>query len=285
MQPSPAATVTHDTRPVVTPRNLSFQIRSVQADRWMAGDPVATAVFNALSLTFPDGERMFMDAVRLQRDRLSGRLLEEANAFIAQEAIHSREHVGLNAALDPQRYPVARIAEIMGKRLAFLRRRGPIPMLGVTIALEHFTAMMADLFLRDPTFWSGTSPEMARLWQWHAMEETEHKAVAFDVFNEVTKTWGSFRRYRLRVQAMLATTLFFNLNIVRYASMLLAADGMGRWAAVIRVVRYLYGRNGLLRTCGGAYRDWYRPGFHPWDHDNRALLEAWRPLFASSTAA
>ena len=270
----------------VTPRNIHFDTSSAaHSATWMGGDRVATAVFNALSLTFPDGERLFMDAVRSYRDRLDGPLLAEANAFIAQEAIHSREHVGLNAGLDAAHYPVATIERMMRKRLEFLRGRGPVAMLAITIALEHFTAMMAELFLADPAFWDGTDPALVRLWQWHAMEETEHKAVAFDVFRHISRDWTPRQRYRVRVQAMVATTIFFNLNIIRYASMLLAADGMNRWAARARVVGYLFGKPGLFRRSWSAYADWYSPDFHPWHHDNRALLDTWRGAFAPEAVA
>ena len=81
------------------PRDLHFDTRAARG-AWMGGDPVATAVFNALSLTFPDGEKLFVDAVRKFRGAASGRLADEVRAFIAQESIHSREHAALNAALD-----------------------------------------------------------------------------------------------------------------------------------------------------------------------------------------
>jgi predicted metal-dependent hydrolase len=164
----------------VIPRDLHFRTESARGAAWLGGDPVATAVFNALSLTFPDGERMFIESVRAFRSGLQGKLAEDARAFIAQEAIHSREHASLNAHLDRRHYPVERIEGSVRRRLAFLRKLGPMRMLGVTIALEHFTAMLADLFDSDPQLWNGTPEEILRLWRWHAMEETEHKAVAFD---------------------------------------------------------------------------------------------------------
>jgi hypothetical protein len=139
---------------------------------WLGGDPVATAVFNALSLTFPDGERLFIDSVRAFRSRTQGKLADDVRAFIAQEAIHSREHACLNAHLDRSHYPVERIEGSVRRRLAFLRKLGPMRMLGVTIALEYFTAMLAVLFDSDPQLWDGTPEELD--WRWHAMEETEH---------------------------------------------------------------------------------------------------------------
>jgi len=269
---------TPDTHQVI-PRNVRFDTSAGHGAAWMGGDPVATAVFNALSLTFPDGERLFMDAVRHYRPELTGQLADDARAFIAQEAIHTREHVGLNAGLDRAHYPVDAIEAELRGRIAFLETRGPVAMLGVTIALEHFTAMMADLFLADPAFWDGVPAEIVRLWQWHAMEETEHKAVAFDVFREISRDWTPLQRYSVRARVMVISTLLFTTNITRFAAKLLMADGVGPWAAHLRVLGYLFGRPGLFRRGWRAYWDWYRPGFHPWDHDNRATLDAWRSLF------
>ncbi len=282
---TPADTMRAPADHTITPRDIRFDTTASHGRPWMGGDPVATAVFNALSMTFPDGERLFMDAVRNYRDQLSGKLLAEARAFIAQEAIHSREHVGLNAGLDRGHYPIDAIETEMRSRLEFLRGRGPMAMLGVTIALEHFTAMMADMFLDAPDFWAGVPEDLVRLWQWHAMEESEHKAVAFDVWREATRDWSPVKRYRMRVRIMVISTIFFTSNICRYSAKLLMADGMGSWKAHLSVLNYLFGKPGLFRKSWTAYWDWFRPNFHPWDHDNSDKLNRWRATFAPPLAA
>ena len=263
----------------VIPRDVHFRTDSARGTAWLGGDPVATAVFNALSLTFPDGERLFIDSVRAFRDRLPRELAADVRAFIAQEALHSREHAALNAHLDRRHYPVERIETTVRRRLAFLRRLGPMRMLGVTIALEHFTAMLADMFDSDPQLWDGTPEEILRLWRWHAMEETEHKAVAFDVFNAVTQHWTAGRRYRFRARVMALVSVHFTLDVIRFAAALLEADGAGRWRARWQVARFLFGEPGIFRKIGARYRAWFRPTFHPWDHDNRAKLAEWRQQF------
>ncbi len=264
----------------VRPRDLHFTTGGVTGRFWMGGDPAATAVFNALSITFPEGERVFIDAVKAYREGLTGKLAEDVRGFIAQEAIHSREHASLNRHLDPDHYPVAEIEAELAQRLVFLRGRGPMAMLGVTIALEHFTAMMADLFLDDPAFWDGVAPDLIQLWQWHAMEETEHKAVAFDVWRHATRAWSPLRRYIFRVRMMTTVTLLFTHNIRRFSAKLLAADGFTPAEADARVRRYLFKEPGLFSRCMNVYWAWYRPGFHPWAHDNRAKLAEWRVRFA-----
>jgi hypothetical protein len=264
----------------ITPRNIRFMETMPAAATWLNGDIVGSAVYNALSLTFPDGERMFMDAVRHYKDRVSGPLLEEANAFITQEAIHTREHVALNKMMDPAHYPLERIRAHIREQTAIAERMGPMTMLGATISLEHFTAMLGDSLLRDPNMLDGAPEDARRLWQWHAMEETEHKAVAFDVFQVVTKDWPGWRRYMARVHAMALVSLRFTMHLTYYASLLLAADGMSRRRATFNVLWYLFGKPAFFRKGLRGYWHWYKPGFHPWDHDNRAMLDTWRQVFA-----
>ena len=179
-----------------------------------------------------------------------------------------------------QNYPVEWIENSIRRRLAFLRRLGTLRMLGVTIALEHFTAMLADIVDADPEMWEGTPEDIRRLWRWHAMEETEHKAVAFDVFEVVTRDWSPRRRQFFRARIMLFTSFHFVRNVTRYASALLVADGMGRWSARSAVTRFLFGTPGIFRRIGPQWRDWFRLDFHPWNHDNRARLEEMRRQFA-----
>lgn len=268
----------------VTPRDLHFAKDGAESNTCMGGDRIATAVFNALSLTFPDGERLFMDAVRQYRAQLDGRLLEDAKAFIAQEAIHTREHTSLNGALDRDHYPVDAIENEIRERMTQIRERGAMAMLSVTIALEHFTAILADSLLRDPAILAGAPADLRRMWEWHALEETEHKAVAFDVFLSATRDWTASQRESARRSVMRIVTVLFVRNITRFAAMLLQADGMSPIAAHARVLWYLFGRPGLFRKLWRPYVEWYRSDFHPWRQDNTALLETWKRRFQPEMA-
>ena len=172
----------------IEPRDLRFDMSAADDGRpWLDGNPVATAVYNAMSLTFPDGERMFMDAVKAYRGEVSA---EDVKDFITQEAIHSREHHLLNNKIDREKYPVAEIEAEILERVNFGRAGGPMRMLMATICLEHFTSMMADLMfdaeIDGVAMFSKTDPALERLWRWHAMEETEHKAVAYDAADHET---------------------------------------------------------------------------------------------------
>jgi predicted metal-dependent hydrolase len=269
----------------VPPRDIHFDVDAAKTGHWLGGDPVGTAVFNALSLTFPDGERLFIDAVRHYRDRVSGKLADDVKGFIAQEAIHSREHHHLNQLIDREKYPVAEIEAGVKERVAYARSRGPVGMLISTIALEHFTAMMADAHARHLDLFENADPGIERMWRWHAMEETEHKAVAYDVFFEVTKNWLPLQRYLRRIIAMAIITYLFSARIVHYAALLLTADGYSYKDAKKAVRRYVWREPGIFARGWKTYFAWYRPGFHPWDEDNRALVASWKTEFDADLKA
>ena len=269
----------------IAPRDIRFDVESARKGHWLGGDPVGTAVYNAMSLTFPDGERLFIDAVKAYRGQVSGKLVDDVRGFIAQEAIHSREHHTLNQLIDRSKYPVAEIEAEIQERIAFSRSRGPMRMLIATIALEHFTAMMAEMHALHQNVFEEVEPDIERMWRWHAMEETEHKAVAYDVFMEVTKHWSPLQRYLRRTLSMAIITYFFTRNITRYAARLLEADGYAPDAALKAVKDFVWKKPGLFSRGWKTYLAWYRPGFHPWDQDTRPLVESWKADFDASPVA
>jgi predicted metal-dependent hydrolase len=262
---------------VIPVRNLRFTLDAgpgVNARWWLGGDPVATAFFNALSATFPDGERFFMDSVRCYQDRADGPLRSQIRDFIGQEAVHSREHRAFNAFAADAGYDIAPLEERARRTLALGRRASSIRRLAATCALEHFTAILAHALLEDGSADLDGAPEQARrLWSWHAMEELEHKAVAFDTLMLVTHDWWPARRYLLRIVTMIASTILLFATVGANMAALYRQDGLNIPRIWWRTCKYLLGRPGALRRCFRPYLRYYRPGFHPWDHDDRSLLE------------
>ncbi len=90
--------------------------------------------------------------------------------------------------------------------------------LATTIALEHFTAIVAHQLLTNPKATEGMHPNVKPLWLWHAVEETEHKAVCFDVYQQVG---GG---YLNRALNMARVMLGFLLGISAIQMSLLRAD-------------------------------------------------------------
>lgn len=262
-----------------TPRDLRIEKRDLKFGRevapprwWHGGDVGRTAFFNALSSTFPVGEKFFMTSVRYYRDGTAEPLRSQIEDFLYQEAMHSREHVVFNRQAEDAGYDISPLEERARRTISWVKRRSPLQQLAATCALEHFTATLAHDALADSRHLDGATDEAKRLWQWHAMEEIEHKAVAFDTYLHATRDMTAFRRWLKRSLVMCVTTVRFHYVIFRNTADLLRQDGRNDVATWWKLLSYLYGRPGTLRLLLLGVFTYMRPGFHPWQIDDRPLL-------------
>jgi predicted metal-dependent hydrolase len=256
----------------IHPRDIAFGRGAAPIRWWMGGDPVATAFYNALSASFPQGERFFIDAVRRFRDAASPALQEQIKAFTTQESIHSREHVFFNQQATAAGYDLTKINRVIDQRLSFGRSLPAVYQLAATMALEHFTAVLAHAVLSDPRHMEQAPPDMQRMWRWHAIEEVEHKGVAFDTWMAARKdSWG-LTRWFARVRAMFMATVIFCEFIVRGTKLFLEQDNINNVKSWFRLFTFLFVKPGLFRQVLGAYFAFYLPGFHPWHVDDRQLV-------------
>ena len=261
-----------------TPEDLAITVRDERFNRtdtprrWWAGEPFGTAWHNALSATFPRGEAFFIESVKAHRDGAEPKLAAEIRAFVRQEINHTREHVAFNRLAEDAGYDIAAIDARVEAMLVETKQLPPIGWLAITMALEHYTAMMAAEFLANPKHFADADAEVRAMWLWHAAEEIEHKGVAYDTWVHATKDWSSWRRWKVRSLAMLVTTARFFKNRTQDALELLAQDGITGWKARWGLTKYLLGNPGVVRRIFPAWLAYFKPGFHPWDHDDRALI-------------
>ena len=256
----------------ITPRDRRFGRDAAQQRWWLGGDPIATAFHNSLSITFPKGEAFFIESVKAFREGASPKLDAEIKAFVMQEVMHSREHVAFNKRVVDAGYDFEPLERVVEETLAIIRTRPPIVNLAATMALEHYTAIMASMMLRDSNYMANTDAEQVAMWRWHAIEELEHKGVAYDTWLHATKGWSKWRRWKLKALMMTLVTLNFWKKRVDGALELLRQDGITGWKAKWGITWYLLGRPGILRRLLPGLAAYYLPGFHPWNHDDRALI-------------
>ena len=258
----------------ITPRDRRFGRGDATAHWWNGGDPYASALYNALSVTFPKGEAYFVESVRAFRDGAPPKLAGEIKAFTTQEVMHSREHVQFNRRAVDAGYDISRLEQRVEERLAISRSRPPIVNLAATMALEHFTAILAHELLRDPRHLAGADAESAALWRWHSIEEIEHKGVAYDTWLHATRGWPRFRRWAVKARVMLFVTRNFLVDRTAGALDLLRQDGITGPRAWAGLFWHSFVRPGMIRRIFGAWAKFFLPGFHPWNHDDRALIAA-----------
>lgn len=259
----------------VLPRNREYDIAQALATDWFDQHAFKTAWFNAMSITFPLGEKFFIDSVRHYQDRVEDpKLLEDIRGFCGQEGFHRREHQRYNEALcDARGYDLGvmegRLEKNIKRAYKFMSAR---ERLAATAALEHITAIMAETALAEDNPMINNAPAaMHALWQWHAAEELEHKSVAFDVYRAVGGT------EKMRKRAMRQATFFLMADVLIGVVHMLRKDGrlwdMRLWA---QGWKFLFFKDGILRRVWPAYKEYYRDDFHPWQRDTRPLLKWWQ---------
>ncbi len=269
----------------ITPRDVRFGRDGSVRRYWLNDDPIATAFYNALSVTFPKGEGFFIDSVRQFRDDVSPRLAAEIRAFVKQEAIHTREHVAFNRHVTDQGYDTSRLEARVDHELAITRGKPPIANLAATMALEHFTAILAHQLVANLRHLAGGDRAAADLWRWHAIEEIEHKGVAYDTWLHATRHWSRFKRWRIKALVMLVVTVKFFRGRTAGMLDLLAQDGLTGARVKWRLFAYAFGRPGMARKVMGLWLGFFLPGFHPWNHDDRALIGLVDSEFAAARLA
>ena len=256
----------------ITVRRMDFKFHDIPR-YWFGGDVLVTHLLNAMSTTFPEGERFFVESVRAFREGITDpELQKEVSAFIGQEAMHAKEHTVLTRYLESQGLNVAAIEANVLRNINRTREIAPPEVrLAITCALEHFTAIMAELILGNPEVAERMDPQMLKLWVWHAIEETEHKGVAFDVFQ------SQVGDDEMRKRVMRRVTFFFIMRNSYFTGRLLYEDGKLFSPSVwYKGVKTRWGKRGLFRGMLKSYLEYYDAGFHPWQRDSRALVEEWK---------
>jgi predicted metal-dependent hydrolase len=257
-------------------RRMDLEPSFVTVPRHFAqdGDLLLSHLAAALSAVFPDGEDFFVRSVRRFRDQVTDPALKRQVAgFIGQEAVHGREHRAFNDRLDQLGYPTKRVERFVKKGLVIRERLlSPASNLAATAALEHFTATLAELVLANEEARALFGAEPVRdLFVWHAMEESEHKAVAFDVYRAV----GGRERTRVVTMKILRYAFVIGLT-VQVAFALLGDRETYRRGSLARSWKRLRRSPILDRAVWDRLKDYDRPDFHPDDHDTTELVAAWR---------
>jgi len=262
----------------IIPRDRRFGREARTPRLWHGGRVEATAIYNALSTTFPKGEAYFVESVRAFRHGAPPKLAEEIKGFTTQEAIHSREHDAFNRRASDAGYDLSKLERRVEERLAITRERPPVVNVVATAALEHFTAILAHQLLANPSHLEGAEKETADLWRWHACEEIEHKGVAYDTWLYATRDWGRWKRWKVKAKVMLYVTRNFIVDRTAGSLELMRQDGVTGLRAWAKLLWYLWIRPGMFRKIAGAWFKYFLPGFHPWNEDDRHLLHAYEAI-------
>ncbi len=256
----------------LTVRRLLIDMEAPLPRNWFGGDAFRSAMFNALSMSFPFGEQFFIDAVRHGFKALptekQERFQAEVQGFIGQEATHRRIHALFNAHLENQGLQDGWTPRSRA-RLEPLRNADPRHALGITAANEHFTAIFAEWLLQNHGLMDGCEPRLKTMWQWHSAEEAEHKSTAFDLYQAL----GGSHAWRITWFKRI-TTIFLG-DLMRQTAINLRHEGqLWRWNTLRSAAGFLFGRRGLVRCTYKPWRAYLREDFHP-NQQHSELSRRW----------
>lgn len=235
---------------------------------WFGGNAFLTAFFAGFSSSLPIGEGQFIHSVRQFQSKITDPvLLAQVRAFSGQEGHHSAAHDAFNKAIVATGFPTDRADAKKAASIKWLRKKiAPEQQLANTVCSEHMTALLSDLLLsKCPDLLEEMSPQARQIWAWHCIEEAEHKSVAFDVYMQVV---GDRRKLRRTMRLM--TVVFFLANGIGALSLMKGTGQVTNWKmwreALSKIRR-------MLRVSKAEYSDFYKEDFHPWHHDNTAVLK------------
>lgn len=260
----------------IKPRRMNFPFKQTKRRFFFDDNSMKSVYWAALSATFPAGEKEFIDSVRLYKDKVDDpKLQEQVKGFIGQEGHHSGQHMQMNKQLRDLGLDAVRLEKHLERDIKkFIPTRPDRVRLALTVGMEHITAIMADHALNHPETFDGMDDTIRELLLWHAVEEIEHKAVAFDVF----MTCEGDRKL-LHKCLKLATRLFVIRISCYMVGLLWWSKTLPRWRHIKSFYRMLYSENGVITKIKAPYKDYFREDFHPWDHQNQSLVESWKKKF------
>ncbi len=265
--------------PIVPRKGPGLQIDDSVPRFWMDGDAFKTRFFDAMSTMFPEGEKFFIQCVRDYSDRITDPALKQAvKEFTYQEGQHGIVHRRFNDHLKAQGIDINHLEGLLRTAFELLRgrlRKGTT--LAQTAASEHLTAIMSHGFMMRSEIFAHSDPRLRAMYYWHAVEEIEHKGVAFDVMKKVAGVG-----YFTRILTMLWVTIAFTLHTFFIMNHMLRVDGFnlrqraGLW---LRGLWWLYRPGGMIPPLLPLYFAYFRPGFHPWQSGSTEAYRRWREAY------
>ncbi len=258
----------------ITVRRLQFNPQAIRR-HYFANSPVMSHLLTALSSTFPIGEQFFVHSVRNVRDKVQDETLQaQIAAFIGQEAMHSKAHAEFNAAWRSEDYNLDRFQAWLARKDDYVKNLHPKIQLAITCAFEHFTALLGGYILRHPEVLATLDEDAAKLWVWHAIEEIEHRAVAFDVYQAV---YGDDKIRRMIMRSV--TTGFASLTLYS-ATRLFLQDKKKSLPKVGGNIFGFYLLGKMFLQLAPEYLAYFKTDFHPSEIDYTKLIRDWKQRLA-----
>ena len=188
--------------------------------------------------------------------------------------MHSKAHAEFNAAWRSEDYNLDRFQAWLARKDDYVKNLHPKIQLAITCAFEHFTALLGGYILRHPEVLATLDEDAAKLWVWHAIEEIEHRAVAFDVYQAV---YGDDKIRRMIMRSV--TTGFASLTLYS-ATRLFLQDKKKSLPKVGGNIFGFYLLGKMFLQLAPEYLAYFKTDFHPSEIDYTKLIRDWKQRLA-----
>ena len=255
-------------KPSIPVRKMNFEFEGVPKD-YLNGNLAFSNFFNGLNLLFPEGERFFMRAVRDGLNTIKSpdpELKMLAKGFFGQETQHAIEHEKFFDILEQHGYQFRQPLAKFDRLILNLRKKLPASLrLAMTAGAEHLTAILGQTSLTDPDICTA-HPKMRDLIQWHAIEEIEHKSVAYDVYQEA---YGS---YFLRIFGYLVAVGVIGYHTIKFGYMFMEQDEPNKRLARQKIRQALREKRKTHNYLVKDFFKYFNPSFHPTQIEDEHLV-------------
>lgn len=238
---------------------------------WNDNSAFKTHFLNALSLILPECEKFFIAATKpYLKTTNDSELSEEILEFVKQEGYHRYAHMKYNQWLESRGLPVSELLKSTRRSWKIADRLlSAEQKLALTVCIEHITVVYAAVLLSDGDTFDKMHPHFKEVWKYHTVEEIEHGAVTFNLWNHIG---GSEFTKRLFMVFALPLYIYY---VAKHTIVFLHKDGvLFHWQTWADAADFLFNKKtGLIRKSLLPWLDIFKRGFHPNDHDHSELLK------------
>lgn len=232
--------------------------------------------FNALSLVAPLTEGLLIRAIRKAQPKLAHPALEnDAQAFIGQEAIHTREHRAFNRRLQELGFDVSTTLERMEQDIRATEATKTLQEhLAIVVTGEHAIYSLTRALLISSHQECQQQEAVKALFIWHALEEMEHQSVCDDIYKHL---YGKGAEHTLLFYRTLASTgNLLGRMVVTLMRDLLEQSRSPRKGELREFIRWLLRTPGMGTIAMKEIIGFFSPSFSHWKRleEDRKLITA-----------
>jgi len=260
-------------------RKIPFEFANDISPVWNPAKPEWSHMVNGASLTMPYLEPFLIKNLREAAETSDALkndpdLLADVRGFIGQEAQHYTNHRRYSEMLKANGYP--ELADVEASMVADYKKfskRSLAWRLAYTAGFETMTVGVTDWLLNNrQELFGNANPVVSSLILWHMVEETEHKSVAFDVFQAVSGN------YWLRALGLLVGSFHVGFMSRRgYRAMLVKE---GRWSSLRSRLQLWRLVGQFFRRVGPAMLRGFAPNHPPDTVTDPEWITVWHHAYA-----